>query len=494
MSERFLYWAAFLIYSLVVVGIGGYVWFKEKKSGKVCDNSAYWEARRDLSSWSVGLSISASMMSISWSCVYGVQLFYWYGPGGAWLLIIPWLLTMLGFFFFAPLFRKFKVFSQPQLLERRFGKEARSLLAPALILVFITWTGAEIYAAGQIIAPFLGISLPATLLIITVVVAVYSYTGGFEAVVSTDKIQFLLVAFFITVIAYLAWSALPADIHLLKDVQPPKAQHSSPWLSPGWALILMTFMAYLPGWIVETDVWIRLQAAKSNPHARGGILLAGFNSLVFVGVMPFVIGLSALVLYPATNGQIPVELQDGALIFTVIMKQYAPVWLNLLLSVGLIAAAMSTIDTCGNVVALSFSHDLLEPGPGKNWSAKKLNRVARWSSVGAIFISFIYALFTESLWDIFYLSSGILTTTVFIPVVSSFFKSTTARQVQWAMALGFVGTLFFYFLESRGYSAAIEPAAVAETGLGYILWGFGLSVLGFFLGKLKAGSVGQSAS
>jgi len=204
MTATFYYWIGFITYAILVIGIGFYVWLKEKRSGKQSDNEAYWEASRNLSFWSVGLSISASMMSISWSCVYGVQLFYWYGWGGAWLLIIPWLVTMSGFYFFAPRFRSLKVFSQPELLEKRFGARTRQLLAPALIIVFITWTGAEIYAAGQIIAPFLGISLRWTLFLITVVVAVYTYTGGFEAVISTDKIQFALVAFFITVIAYLS--------------------------------------------------------------------------------------------------------------------------------------------------------------------------------------------------------------------------------------------------------------------------------------------------
>jgi len=485
MSAQFYYWSGFLLYSATVIGIGIYVWLRDRKRGQAQDNAAFWEASRNLSSWSVGLSISASMMSISWSCVYGVQLFYWYGPGGAWLLIFPWLLTMAGFFFFAPRFRRFKVFSQPQLLEKRFGQRTRQMLAPALILVFITWTGAEIYAAGTIISPFLGISLPATLLLISLVVAVYSYTGGFEAVVSTDKIQFVLVALFITIIAALAWNGLPPHVSLLHIPAPPKQIHPLLWLAPGWALIIMTFAAYLPGWIVETDVWIRLQAAKSNAEARKGILIAAFNSLVFVGIMPFIIGMAALILYPPTAGVVPAELQDGALIFTVIMKQYAPLWLNILLSVGLIAAAMSTIDTCGNVVALSFSHDLLEPVLKTRWPAAKMNRLARWSSVGAVFISFIYALFTNSLWDIFYLSSGILTTTVFIPVAGSFFKGTRARQVNVSIFLGFTGTILFYFLESRGLLTAIEPPGVAETGLGYILWGFVLALAGFILAGIK---------
>lgn len=486
MSNSVYYWLGFIAYSLTVIGIGLYIWFREKESGQQDDNAEYWEASRNLSSWSVGLSISASMMSISWSCVYGVQLFYWYGWGGAWLLIIPWLITMAGFFTFAPRFRKFRVFSQPQLLEKHFGQKSRQMLAPALIVVFITWTGAEIFAAGTLIAPFLGLSLNWTLLLITLVVAIYTYSGGFKAVVSTDKIQFILVAFFITTIAILGVKALPAESSLWHVPSPPKANLTQRFFTPGLALIAITFFAYLPGWLIETDVWIRLQAARSDRAARGGVFLAGINSFIFVGMMPLLIGLSALHLFPPQNGVIPEQLQDGALIFTLLMQNYAPLTLSIFLAVGLIAASMSTIDTCGNIVALSFSYDLLEPQLQNKWPSHKLNQLARISSVAAILASFVYAVFTESLWDIFYLSSGILTTTVFIPVVSSFFRRTKPIQVKLAIICGLVSTLVLYFLESRGLLKEIEPAFIAETGLGYIIWGFLFSLTGFIAGKFFA--------
>ena len=485
MNETVLYWAGFILYAVIVIGIGVYVWLRDKKSNCSADNNAYWEASRNLSAWSVGLSISASMMSISWSCVYGVQLFYWYGWGGAWLLIIPWLVTMAGFYLFSAKFRSIDAFSQPQLLEKRFGPRTRQLLAPALIIVFITWSGAEIYAAGQIIAPFLHISHTWTLFLITIVVAVYTYTGGFEAVVSTDKIQFALVAFFITVIAYLGWQALPAEASIFHIPTPPKAVSALPLLTPGIALILITFFAYLPGWLIETDVWIRLQAARDNRTARRGILIAGINSFVFVGIMPLIIGLSALILFPPQQGVIPAQIQDGALIFTVFMKQFAPTGLSIFLAIGLIAAAMSTIDTCGNVVALSFSHDLLEPLLKDKWTAAKLNTLARLSSVGAILIAFVYAVFTDSLWDIFYLSSGILTTTAFIPVISSFFPSTNKHQVNRSIVAGLSATLVFYFLESRSLLSGLQPTALSETGLGYIFWGFLFALAGFWSAKSR---------
>lgn len=479
MDNSIFYWLGFAAYSIAVIWIGFSVYFKKKNQAKSKDTAEFWSAGKSLSGWSVGLSISASMMSVSWSCVYGVQLFYWYGLGGAWLLIIPWLLTMTGFFFLVPVFRKFNTFSQPELLEKRFGKVSRVLLAPALVVVFLTWTGAEIFAAGNIIAPFLGISPQLTFLFIALVVAIYSYSGGFEAVVSTDKIQFVLVALFITVIAFLGLNALP-DLSLLNNLKPPKAPENNHWLSPGLPLIAMTFLAYLPGWLIETDLWVRIQAAKSNNDARKGVFIAGLNSFVFVGIMPLITGLTALALFPATDGIIPDILNDGALIFTVIMQNYAPLWLNLILSVGLIAAAMSTIDTCGNIVALSLSRDLIEPAMAKKLSRGQLQKVARFSSVFAIMIAYIYALFTDNLWDIFYLSSGILTTTVFIPVSASFFKSVSNTETNSAIVTGIISTFLFYFLEKKGVLIIIQPEMISETGLGYIIWAF-LSSLAVFI-------------
>ncbi|HQU71051.1 MAG TPA: sodium:solute symporter family protein [Calditrichia bacterium] len=478
-THHWLYWLAFLGYSALVIGMGLVIYFRERH--KAPDTRQFWSANANLSGWSVGLSISASMMSISWSCVYGVQLFYWYGTGAAWLLIIPWLLTMAGFWIFAPRFRRLQAFSQPELLGKRFGLPARQLLAPALIFVFIVWGGAEIYAAGITIAPFLGVSVETALLLIALVVAAYSFTGGFEAVVSTDKIQFALVALFITIMAIVAVTAAGDADLAAAALTAPKASPDQPnFFSPGWVLILLTLVAYLPGWLVETDVWIRMQAGRDDRQARRGIFLAGFNSFVFVGIMPLLIGLAALALYPPDGGTVHPRLADGSLIFSVLMQDFTPAWLSVVLGVGLVAAAMSTVDTCGNVVALSAAYDLAEPHLQHKWSPHQLQKMARWASVGAIALALLYALFTDSLWDIFYLSSGILSTTVFLPVVGAFRKNTRPAQVTRAAVAGFLGTLIAYFLEAHGPLGQWEPQWLSQTGLGYILVGMGCSIAGFF--------------
>jgi Na+/proline symporter len=478
------YWLAFGVYAVAVVFIGwrGYQKSKRAEEGQ----TDFWAAGKKLGAWSVGLSISASFMSISWSCVYDIQLFYWYGLGALWLLPIPWLLTMAFYYILTPYFRNLPAFSQPEMIARRFGERARSYLAVPLAFVFLVWGGAEIYAAANILAPLLDVSVGATLIIITVIVATYSYMGGFAAVVNTDKLQYALVAFFIlsvTVIATKASLAGSSFSHVVANLPaPPKANASAFGLfAAGPALIAMTLVTYLPGWVVETDIWLRLQAAHSHSAARKGILLASINSFFFIALLPMVIGLAALHLYPPIGPEIPAELQDGATIIAVMIRDHAPQILGALLIVGLAAAAMSTIDTCSNVVALSLSYDILEPYLQSKSVKVNLRVISRVMSGGAVFLAYGYALLTESLWDIFYLSSGILTTTIFIPMVALFRPASTKRQVEAAAIAGFLSTFAFYFLEKSSLLAHVEPLWLESTGLGYILFGLAASFLAYLI-------------
>ncbi len=490
--EKFLYWLGFLAYCVTVIFIG---WRGYRRMRHVEDADIdFWAAGRSLSSGAVGLSISASFMSISWSCVYTVQLFYWYGLSALWLVPIPWLLTMAGFYLLAPRFRGLQAFSQPEMVARRFGPETRKLIALPVAFVFLVWGGAEIYAAAKVLSPLLETSFLVTLAIVAAVVAIYSFLGGFSAVVTTDRVQFALVAFFIISITGLAlkgvfgqYSLSQALSQLVPPPKNPAASALSLWaVSPG--LIVMTLVAYLPGWLVETDIWLRIQAARDLSAARRGVLIAGLNSLVFLAILPAVIALGTYVLYPPLHGVIPKVLEDGAAIFAVLMHDQAPVALNIALTIGLAAAAMSTIDTCSNVVALSLSYDILEPWLQKRPAAPSPQVIARWMSAAAVVLAFVYALFTESLWDIFYLSSGILTTTVFLPMVAIFVQKATVKQVKSAALVGFTATFLFYWLEKRAMLQQWEPAWLAETGLGYILWAFMASGLAFGLAGIGKSS------
>lgn len=470
-------WAAFIVYILVTLGLG---WQAHKRKDR---GEAFWTAGRSLGGFSVGLSISAGFMSVSWSCVYAVQLFYWFGIGAVWLITIPWLIALTGIYYLAQRYHNLKAFSQPEMVASVFGKSTKRMVALSLAFVFLVWGGAEIYVAGTLLAPGLGIPVQTVILIISVVVGIYATLGGFRAVVMTDKLQFGIVAVYITAMAWLAINGLgrleppPAGL----QVPVNGAKSGIPWFapfSPGIVLVVLTLVAYLPGWIFETDLWLRVQAAKNHRAAKRGVMLAGFNGFLFVGILPMFIGIAALHIFPMEGSSFPgIAGNEGDAIFSALVTNFAPGWMAILFSVGLVAAAMSTIDTCVNVMALSLGYDLAEiqkrPNP---------ERLSRWITVGSVFLSFLFALNTESLWDIFYLSSGILTTSVAFPVAAVFIKKAQPRGVLWSSVCGFCGTILFYFMESRGLMDKIEPGWLLNSNLGYILWGMAAAVLGYLLG------------
>ena len=84
--------------------------------------------------------------------------------------------------------------------------------------------------------------------------------------------------------------------------------------------------------------------------------LVAVNAALFVGIVPLFIGVAALQLFPHEGGEIPAALgQNGDAVLLALVDSYAPEWLAVLTAMGLVAAAMSTIDTCANVTALSVA-------------------------------------------------------------------------------------------------------------------------------------------
>lgn len=470
-------WIALLLYIFASIVLGRFAGKGEKNADD------FWTAGRGLGSFSVGLSISAGFMSISWSCVYAVQLFYWYGSGALWLVTIPWIIALTGIRFLSKKYHNLNEFSQPEMVEKRFGKGVKRVVAVALASVFLVWGAAEIYVASSLLAPDLGISVDLLILIISIVIAVYTTSGGFKAVILTDKLQYLLVAAYIIIIGFVALSALKTEgINLFQGEILKGAKSGREWtdlFAPGVSLIVLTLFAYLPGWIFETDLWLRIQAAKDDKAAKGGVLIAGINSVLFVGILPMFIGIAALYLFPVKNGLFPAAIgNEGDAIFSAIMKGYAPAWLRFFSSLGLVAAAMSTIDTCINVVALSIGYDMLEVRKRNN--PELMSKIV---TIAAVSLTFIFALSINSLWDIFYLSSGILTTTVAFPVAAVFLKKVKRSPLFMSSIFGFAGTVLFYFLEKSNVFTSFEPGFLKNSQVGFILYGVASAIIGYGAGN-----------
>ncbi len=469
-------WIAVVAYIMLALALG---WRAHRRS---VSGAAYWTAGRTLGVRAVGFSMSAGFLSVSWASVYGIQLFYWYGLGGAWLITIPWLLELAAIYWLSRRYHALPAFSQPEMVGLRFGSGARRAVAAAIAFVFLAWGGAEVYVAATLLAPGLGISVSAAIIGASSVVGIYATLGGFRAIVDTDQVQYVLVTLFMLAVAGLAWHGL-REAELGWEAFAVEGVFSgAPWhdpFAPGFALIVVTFIAYIPAGTFQTDLWLRMQAARDARTARRGMLFTMVTALIFVGLVPAFIALAALNLFPVVDGATPAILgTDGDTIITALVSTFAPPWLIVLIALGLVAAAMSTIDTCVNVMALSLGYDLLR------LDAAQGARAAAWVTVVATVATCIFALNTASLWDVFYLSGGVLTAAVAFPVAAVMVPGVRPRAVLASSLAGFCAILVGYGMQRAGWLSQLQPAWLEATGLGYIVWGVGVALIAAGMGQL----------
>ena len=89
--ETFLYWIVVIAYSAVVVFIGYRIRIghRAQGAGQAEAQLEFWIARRQLSGWRLGISLSSGWLLLGW-IGFGMSQIYMYGATALWILPIPW--------------------------------------------------------------------------------------------------------------------------------------------------------------------------------------------------------------------------------------------------------------------------------------------------------------------------------------------------------------------------------------------------------------------
>ncbi len=212
---------------------------------------------------------------------------------------------------------------------------------------------------------------------------------------------------------------------------------------------------------------------------------------IFVIGIPTLVAFYAIILFPpgleASSAAIGA---DATGIISAIILKYFPIWGQVLMFVGLLAAQMSTVDTFANVIALPLTYDLARPTILRKLPREKEAKWSRILSVAAILFGLIYALNATSLMDVYILSSGVLTASIAIPAFAMFWRRANRLGVILSATFGFLGNVLFYFYEYHVVQHAYSPGWLANTNLGYIMVG----ILGSLIGLIAGVMIGSPPS
>jgi len=286
-----------------------------------------------------------------------------------WLAAIT--LILLGLVF-APFYFKSKISTLPEFLEKRYGSTARTILAfIAIISALFVHIGMSLYAGALVFHAFFGINVFTSILVISIITAIYTVLGGLKAVVVTESVQTVILIIGAIILTGFAIAALPehgvTSLAELKAALKPgqlnmlHTKESLGLLGEGGFESGLTWYACLLGypilglwyWCSDQTIVQRVLGAKTMQAAQMGPIFAGFLKIlpVFILVLP---GVIAYVLFRDIIGA------DANQTLPVMIDRLLPTGLKGVMAATLLAALMSTIAAALNSSATLVAVDIVK--------------------------------------------------------------------------------------------------------------------------------------
>ncbi|XP_060591471.1 sodium/glucose cotransporter 4-like [Ruditapes philippinarum] len=316
MTKGLTHWADILttvLYFVFVLAVGLWSIWRRKK-GNV---EGYFLAGRAMPWFAVGASIFGS--NIGSEHFIGLA-----GSGAAAGIVfalfewIPALLIQVLSWFFLPVFISAGVYTLPEYMQKRFGRERLRIYLSglALFLHIISRLSATIFSGAVYVQLALGWNMYPSIIGLLFITAIFTILGGLTAVMYTDTAQSIIMVIGSFVVLGISLDkiggyenleaeyqkAIPS-VHLPNStcgIPRDDAFHALRGLDadyPWPSMLLQCAIASAWYWVCDQIMVQRCLAAKNISHAKGGTLLGGFLKILplFIMMIP---GMISRCLYP----------------------------------------------------------------------------------------------------------------------------------------------------------------------------------------------------
>lgn len=271
--------------------------------------------------------------------------------------------------FVIPIFRRLRIRTIPEFLEKRYSKGVRTFVAVLWILRLSFWLGVVLYTAviaAQTISGYN--SFTAWVLIFSVVVILYTILGGMWSVAFTDVIQFVLMLGSALILLPLVMSAVgwwPGLSDKLPEGALTLIKNTGTY---DWKFIIAIFLLGIEWACVDQGLLQRAFGAESTRSVAKGLVMAGIITTPFalLWILP---GLTARILFP--------DLANADSAVPMLITSLIPNFVLGLVVVGLLSSQLSTISGNLNGVATIFSSDVYENVINRKATDKDVLKIAR---------------------------------------------------------------------------------------------------------------------
>ncbi|XP_034564992.1 sodium/glucose cotransporter 1 isoform X4 [Notolabrus celidotus] len=401
-----------VIYFLVVLGVGVWAMVRTNRSTV----GGFFLAGRSMVWWPIGASLFASNIgSGHFVGIAGTAAAGGLAIGGfEWNALV--VVVILGWLF-VPIYIKAGIVTMPEYLKKRFGGQRIRIYLSVLSLFLYVFTkiSADMFSGAIFINQALGLNIYLAVIMLLMITALYTVTGGLAAVIYTDTLQtiimvvgsFILMGFaFNEVGGYsefqrLYMLATPAitggnkkecyeprsdSFHIFRDA----ITGDLPW--PGLVFGLTIQATWY--WCTDQVIVQRCLSAKNLSHVKAGCILCGYLKLLPMFLMVFP-GMISRILYPDVVACVdPEECQNycGASVgctniaYPKLVVDLMPDGLRGLMLSVMLASLMSSLTSIFNSASTLFTMDIYTKIRSKA-SEKELMIAGRVFILGLIGVS-----------------------------------------------------------------------------------------------------------
>ena len=404
-----------VVYSLAMIGVG----LRARK--KVRSQNGFFVAQRQISVAFITGSLVAT--AVGGSVTVGMAgLGFGRGLTGVWWLLVGSIgLIILGVFF-ARKVRGTALYTLPELVEKQYD---RRVGLAASILIVIAWVGVvagQIVAAGKVLS-ILGLgSGNLWMVIFTIVFVAYTVVGGQLSVIRTDLFQAIIIylGIFIGLGLFLPQVGGLDGLRLSL----PQDFFSFPVSSQfDWKALLSLLILVGATYVVGPDMYTRLFCARNERTAQRATFLSAF-SFIPLAFAIILIGMGAKVLYP----QISPEQAFPQVISGVLSP-----WLGGLVLAALVAALMSSADTCLLSQGVILTQDIIKRFH-PSLSEKKTIWLTRLNIIVLGLLALGLAMILKGVISSLLFAYTIFTCGLVVPVIAGFYKDRLKVTPQGALA------------------------------------------------------------
>lgn len=371
------------LYLVLTIVIGSFIGKKQTNT------EDYFLAGRSMKWWPIAISLFASLFSaISYIAMPGEG----YNFGCTMLLsgLVSVIALPIMLFVFLKFFYKMNLWTINEYLEKRFSLSIRIINSLMFLLIRLVYLGVVLYGTAILLEKSLNWPAWLSILAVGVFSSIYTYLGGMEAVVWTDVFQFIVLLGGVLLVIGIISMETPGGIGGIWSIA---SEHnrtfdigfdSEIWnfsLKPRisvWAWLIGLPIAFI---LPATDQ-INLQRCLSCKNFKEVARAVTWSTLANLPIcfLFYFAGLAVFVYFNVLRPELNDNFQ-GDTAFCLYISNYLPVGIRGLLSAGVLAAVMSTVDSVQNSLATVFVKDIYQRVLIPNRNEQHYLKVAKISTL-----------------------------------------------------------------------------------------------------------------